>query len=208
MGPKRLLERFELSDITGRMPWIKRAERRDRRALDLMRHPHHRRLHHRLVAHQGALDLHRSQAVAGDVDHIINPPHDPEITTLIPTRAVAGEIHPLHATEIRLDEPLAVAENSPQHRGPGLADDEQAARIDGHLLAILVDHRRVNAEERQGAAARHGRRRPGQGRDHVTAGFRLPPGIDDGAFFITDDLVIPHPRLGIDRLPDRPQYFE
>ena len=34
------------------------------------------------------------------------------------------------------------------------------------------------------------------------AGFRLPPGIDDGAALVADVFVIPDPRLGIDRLAD------
>ena len=42
----------------------------------------------------------------------------------------------------------------------------------------------------------------GQGRDHDHAGFGLPPGIDDGAAVAADDLVVPHPGFGIDRLAD------
>ena len=44
--------------------------------------------------------------------------------------------------------------------------------------------------------------RAGQRRDHDHAGLGLPPGIDDRAALAADDLVIPHPRLGIDRLAD------
>ena len=39
----------------------------------------------------------------------------------------------------------------------------------------------------------------------ITAGFGLPPGIDDRAAALADRLVIPHPRLGIDRLADGAQ---
>jgi hypothetical protein len=37
----------------------------------------------------------------------------------------------------------------------------------------------------------------GQGRDHLTTGFRLPPGVNDGATRIADDLVVPLPGLRI-----------
>ena len=39
--------------------------------------------------------------------------------------------------------------------------------------------------------------------DHDRAGLGLPPGVDDRAAVATDDLAVPHPRLGIDRLTDR-----
>src|SRR3546814_2993888 len=37
---------------------------------------------------------------------------------------------------------------------------------------------------------------------HDATGLGLPPGIDDGDAFFADDLVIPAPRLWIDRLAD------
>ena len=43
----------------------------------------------------------------------------------------------------------------------------------------------------------------GQRRDHDRAGLRLPPRIDDRAALAADLLVVPHPRLGIDRFADR-----
>ena len=49
---------------------------------------------------------------------------------------------------------------------------------------------------------------PGKRRDHVTAGLGLPPGVDDGAALAADILVVPHPRLGIDRLADGAQQPE
>ena len=43
---------------------------------------------------------------------------------------------------------------------------------------------------------------PGSGGDHVAAGFGLPPGVDDGAAFLADDGVVPHPGFGVDRFAD------
>ena len=44
---------------------------------------------------------------------------------------------------------------------------------------------------------------PGKRRDHDHPGLGLPPGVDDRAAFTADVLVVPHPRLGVDRLTDR-----
>ena len=44
---------------------------------------------------------------------------------------------------------------------------------------------------------------PGQRRDQDVARLRLPPRVDDGAAAAADDLPVPHPRLGIDRLAHR-----
>ena len=40
------------------------------------------------------------------------------------------------------------------------------------------------------------------------AGFGLPPCVDNGAFLVADDRVIPHPRFGVDRLADRAEQAE
>ncbi len=47
------------------------------------------------------------------------------------------------------------------------------------------------------------RRDAGQRRDHDRAGLRLPPGVDDRAALAADELVVPDPRFGVDRLADR-----
>src|SRR5690606_30684561 len=86
----QLLDRFLAIRLMMR---LERAERRDARALDLVRHADDRGLDHRLVAHQRAFDLHRAQPVARDVDDIIHAPHDPEVAALITPRAIAREVH-------------------------------------------------------------------------------------------------------------------
>ena len=72
-------------------------------------------------------------------------------------------------------------------------------------LAVLGDDLGHDAGQRPRGRAGHGRRGAGQGRDHDRAGLGLPPGIDDRAAPAADDLVVPHPRLGVDRLADGPQ---
>ncbi len=63
----------------------------------------------------------------------------------------------------------------------------------------------VDTEERPRAAPWLGRRDARNRRHHDGAGLRLPPGVDDRAAAAADDLVVPHPRLGIDRLADAAQ---
>ena len=38
------------------------------------------------------LDLGRREAVAGDVDHVVDAPDDPEVAVLVPARGVADEV--------------------------------------------------------------------------------------------------------------------
>ena len=46
---------------------------------------------------------------------------------------------------------------------------------------------------------------PGNGAEHDMSGFGLPPGVDDGAAVVTDELAVPHPRLGVDGFADGAQ---
>ena len=45
------------------------------------------------MADQRALDLGRADAVAGDVDHVVDAAHEPVIAVLVAPAAVAGEVH-------------------------------------------------------------------------------------------------------------------
>ena len=61
------------------------------------------------------------------------------------------------------------------------------------------------AKERTGGGARLGGGRPRQRGDQDTAGFGLPPGIDDRACAFADMGVVPVPGFRVDRLTDRSQ---
>ena len=76
--------------------------------LDRVREAHHRRLGHRVVGHEGALDLGRAQPVAGDVQHVVDPAGDPVVAVLVAAAAVAGEVLALVGRKIRLHETLVV----------------------------------------------------------------------------------------------------
>ena len=46
------------------------------------------------------------------------------------------------------------------------------------------------------------------GATEETAGFRLPPGVDDDGFPFTNDFVIPLPHFRLDRFADRGHMLE
>src|SRR5690606_24380538 len=64
----------------------------DALALDLVRVAHPRRLGDLRVGDQRALPLGRAQAVAGDVDDVVDPPGDPVVAVGVAPAAVAGEV--------------------------------------------------------------------------------------------------------------------
>ncbi len=70
-------------------------------------------------------------------------------------------------------------------------------------LAFAVDDLRHDAEERPRRRAGLEAGRARQRRDQNSAGLGLPPGIDDRAAALADHVVVPLPRLRIDRLADR-----
>ena len=80
------------SSSVGLRAGFERDERGDALAFHLVRHADHRRLGDRFMGDQRAFDLHRAQAMAGDIDHIVDAAHDPEVAVLVAPGAVAGEI--------------------------------------------------------------------------------------------------------------------
>src|SRR5262249_6500192 len=111
-----------------------------------------------------------------------------------------GEVHALDLAPVRLHVALRIAVDAPEHPGPRPLED-QIPGLD--RLAVLVDHIRLDPGEREGGRARLAYRGPGQRRDEDMARPWLPPGVHDGTAPATDDLPVPHPRLGVDGLPNR-----
>ena len=56
--------------------------------LELMGNAHHSRLRHVGMGDHGALHLHGSQPVAGNVDDVVHAAHDPEVAVPIPAGPV------------------------------------------------------------------------------------------------------------------------
>src|SRR5437879_7788925 len=81
------------------------------------------------MAHQGGLDLHRADPVAGDVDHVVDAAHEPEAAVLVDPGAVSGEVLAGDLGPVDLLEPLRILVQSLKHCGPRLSNHEIAASI-------------------------------------------------------------------------------
>ena len=153
---------------------------------------------------QRALDLGGADAVAGDVDHVVDAAGDPVVAVLVAAAAVAGEVLAGIGREVGLDEALVVAVDGAHLARPGIdrGRDCRWPRPRSSLPSAST-MTRLHAEERLGRRAGLQLGGAGQRRDQDAAGLGLPPGVDDRAAAVADHVVVPVPGLGIDRLADR-----
>src|SRR5205823_1418285 len=154
-----------------------------------------------------ALDFGGAEAVASDIDDIVDAAGDPVEAVGVAPRAVTGEVKPLNGREIGFDKALVIAEHGAHLPRPRTRKAQIALSNDpwfhGEALAVAIDDDRLDPKERP-------RRRAGlQGRcardrgDQDATRLGLPPGIDDRAALVADMVVIPEPGFGVDRLADR-----
>ncbi|MNM79754.1 hypothetical protein D3C81_916990 [compost metagenome] len=165
-----------------------------------MREADHGCFGHLRVRNQRAFHFGRTDAVAGDVDHVIDAASDPVIAIFIATAAVTGEIAARVGAEVGVDETLVVTVDGTHLARPRVTDDQIAFGRAFQRFAIGTDQRGLHAEEGQCRRAGLQVDRTGQWRDQDAAGLGLPPGIDDGAARIADHFVVPAPGFRIDRL--------
>ena len=83
-----------------------------------------------------------------------------------------------------------------------MRDDQIAALIRPDRLTALGYNVDENSRYRPRRRAGNGRRGSRKRAYHYRTGLGLPPRVNDRAFSLADDLVIPHPRFGIDRFAD------
>ena len=176
----------------------------DALALDRVREADHRRLGHRLVRHERALDLGGAEPVPGHVQHVVDAAGDPVVAVLVAPAAVAGEVVARVLREVGLLEALVVAAHRARLARPRRRQAQRAARrrCPRAPCRRRVDDHGLDAEERQRRRARLGRRGARQRRDQDAAGLGLPPGVDDRAAALAHHVVVPAPDLGVDRLAD------
>ena len=171
--------------------------------LDLIGSPDDGRLGDGGVADKRTLDLGGTEAVAGDVEDIVDATDDPEVTFLVASGSVTSEVGSLNLAPVLFPIAGLVAPDAAEHRGPRLTDDKLTTLPMRDFFALIIDDCRVDSKKRQGRSAGLARGRTGQRSNHMSPGLGLPPCIDDGAFLVADVLVEPHPGLGVDRLADR-----
>ena len=174
----------------------------DRLSLDVVGDGDDRGLGDMLVGDERAFDLGGADAVARDVDDVVNPAGDPVIAVLVAAAAIAGEVEPGVSGEIGLEEALVVAPHAAHLAGPGRAQAEVTGGRAVELAALSVDEQGLDAGERAGGATGLHVHRAGEVGDEDAAGLGLPPGVGDRAALVADDAPIPVPRLGVDRLAD------
>ena len=187
------------------MAACQRHERHDTLALQIIGTSDDGGFRNRGVADQRALHFHGSDAMTGDIDHVVDASHDPEVAVFIATCAVAGEVHAFDIAPVLLLEAFRIAVDRSHHRRPRTFQDQEPAFVDADRLSASIDD--IGDDSGQRPCRGTGFRRHGAGnrRDHHGARFGLPPRIDDRTAIVADVLAIPDPRFRIDRLADSSQ---
>ena len=195
-----LLAQFFAQAAVGRDAAFDGHESDEGLAFEFVGPAHHRSFGHLRMAHQGALHFGGADAMAGDVEHVVNTAHDPEVAVFVLPAAVPGEVAVLDLTPVDFLVALGVTPDAAQHARPGLAQDQLAAGVARDRFAPVIHHFRHHTKKRQRRRAglgRHGARQRG---DEDAARFGLPPGVHNGAALAADEFLVPHPRFGIDWL--------
>ena len=179
---------------------LERDERGDRLSFQFMRTADDRRFRDGRMIDERALDFHRPQAVPGDVDDVVDAAEEPEAAVGVALGAVARDVDagsPL--VPVLLHVAIRIAVDAAEHRGPRTRQREQPA-ADVNSVARLRQDLGGDAGERPRGGSRLERRHARKRRDHDGARFGLPPGVDDGTSVGADEVVVPHPRFGVDWL--------
>src|SRR5215212_763180 len=169
-------------------------------ALVLVVLAHDRRLGDGRVRDERALDLHRGDAVPGDVHHVVHPTGYGVVAVLVAPGAVAGEVDVAVLGPVGLLVAPGVLVERAEHAGPRFFYHEVAGSCALDLVPLIVVEAGLDAGEREGGAAGLQGRDTGQGGDHDPTRLRLPPGVHDRAPTTAHVLAVPHPRPGVYRL--------
>src|SRR5688500_19133046 len=82
------------------------------------------------------------------INYIVDAAHNPEITVLIASRAVAGEVNTVDLRPVLVAITFVIAPNRPQHRRPGTLNNEVAALVGFDRFAFTGHYIRLNTGER------------------------------------------------------------
>src|SRR3990172_6386265 len=131
--------------------------------------------------------------MAGYVEHVIDPAHDPVVAVVVAAGVVAGQVMVRHLAPIDFLVACIIAPDAAEHAGPGVRYHKPTALVRADRVALRVDDSRDDARQRLGATAWLGGDRAGERAHHDTAGLGLPPSIDDRAPLAANHAVVPHP---------------
>src|SRR5687767_11202962 len=108
------------------------------------------------MADEGAFDFGGADAVARDVEDVVDTADDPEVTVFVLTTTIAGEVAAGNFGPVDLFVAFGIAPEAAQHAGPGFADDEFAALPFRDGIALVIDDFGNDAEEWERGAAGFG----------------------------------------------------
>src|SRR5680860_487181 len=167
---------------------------------------HDRGFCHRLVRYEGRLDLVSRDAMACDVHDVIDAAQQPVVAFLVELGTVTCKVSFVPVSlEIGLAVAVVIAEDCPHHGRRRSLQDQITTRAQTYRVSFFVHHVGADAGEGHGGGTRLELGDAGQSRDHYGASLRLPPGVDHGSLASADELLVPDPRYGIDRLADASQ---
>src|SRR5215213_2026506 len=129
----------------------------DSLALVLVVPPDNGGLGYGLVGDERALDLHRADAVSGDVHHVVYSASDDVVTILIPFGSVLDEVLVAQPLPVSLAVALWVLVDRPEHAWPRLGDDQIPLSGAFDRVIVLVVDVDEDAGEGPGCASRLGR---------------------------------------------------
>ena len=158
--------------------------------------------------------------MTGDVDHVVDAAENAVIAIRRLHGAIAtheGPVPPVLALGIpvvprviRLDVAVGVAPQRLHHARPRMADADVAGRAGtcADFFAVLVVDDRMNPRRAGAAAAWLHRVNRRNRAAEKAARLGHPPRIGDDGFPLADLVVVPAPRLRLDRLADRRHRLE
>src|SRR6266568_1244981 len=168
----------------------------------------------------GRFDFLGTEAMARDVDDVVNATEDAVITVgrkHSTVRSVIGPVAPILAARVLVvffvvlsDEALRIAPDGLHDARPGIADANVSSlvRARRNFFSVLIPNHRINAENRRArATGLHGIESRFGGAEEA-AGFGLPPGVNDHRFAFAHNIVIPPPNIGLDGFADRGHVLE
>ncbi|OPY71372.1 MAG: hypothetical protein A4E63_01571 [Syntrophorhabdus sp. PtaU1.Bin050] len=146
--------------------------------------------------------------MTGHINDVVDPSRDFVIAVRIPLCAVSRKVVSRELCKVVFFEQLRIAEYASHHAGPGGFHAERSLSRTLNFLAVLVHDGRYDAEERHHTLGGFNIDSTRQRQNHVSACFRLPPGICDRAPAAADLVVEPPPGFRVQRFTDGTQNAE
>ena len=172
--------------------------------LDIMGIAYNGGLGHLFMGNEGAFNFRGPQSVPGNIDNVIDPAHELIIAVFVPGGSIAGIIESGALYEVGLLEPHGIPVYTPHDPGPWLLYAEgPACNRCSDLRTALINNGWIYPHKGDGGLARFEINGAGQRRDENASCLGLPPRIHNRQFVTPDIVVIPVPRLGVNRLAHR-----